>query len=139
VSLLPSLLIAGSAAIIFVLGAIHLWYTFVGNKLHPRDPEVRARMEQTPLVLTRQTNVWKAWVGFNASHSYGALLFGAVYGYLALRHGAFLFESWFLQALGLVALLAYAVLAKRYWFSVPFRGIVLATALYVPALIIAGA
>ena len=62
-----------------------------------------------------------------------------MYGYLALRHGAFLFESWFLQALGLVALLAYAVLAKRYWFSVPFRGIVLATALYVPALIIAGA
>jgi hypothetical protein len=27
--------------------------------------------------------MWKAWVGFNASHSYGAILFGLVYGYLA--------------------------------------------------------
>jgi hypothetical protein len=118
------------------LGALHLWYTFRGNKLHPRDPELRARLEQAPLVLTRQTTMWKAWVGFNASHSYGALLFGAVYGYLALVHGDFLFQSRFLLSLGLLALLAYAFLGKRYWFSVPFRGILLATVFYVIALII---
>jgi len=119
------------------LGALHLWYTFRGNKLHPRDPELRARLEQAPLVLTRQTTMWKAWVGFNASHSYGALLFGAVYGYLALVHGDFLFQSRFLLSLGLLALLAYAFLGKRYWFSVPFRGILLATAFYVVALVVA--
>jgi hypothetical protein len=139
VSALPSLLIAASAAIIFTLGALHLWYTFRGNKLHPRDPELRVRLEQTPLVLTRQTTMWKAWVGFNASHSCGAMLFGAFYGYLALAHGAFLFQSWFLLALGLLALVAYAFMARRYWFSVPFRGILLATAFYVIALVIAGA
>ena len=61
---LPSVLIAASAAVIFALGALHLWYTFHGNKLHPRDPELRARLEQVPLVLTRQTTMWKAWVGF---------------------------------------------------------------------------
>jgi hypothetical protein len=133
------MLIAASAAVIFVLGAIHLWYTFRGNKLHPRDPDLRAKLEQAPLVLTRQTTMWKAWVGFNASHSYGALLFGAVYGYLALMHSDFLFQSWFLLSLGLVALLAYAFLGKRYWFSVPFRGILLATAFYVIAIVIAGA
>jgi hypothetical protein len=139
VSELPPVLIAASAAIIFTLGALHLWYTFRGNKLHPRDPELRAKLEQAPMVLTRQTTMWKAWVGFNASHSYGALLFGAVYGYLAFVHSAFLFQSWFLLALGLVALLAYAFLGKRYWFSVPLRGILLATALYISALVIAGA
>jgi hypothetical protein len=123
----------------FTLGALHLWYTFRGNKLHPRDPELRARLEQVPLVLTRQTTMWKAWIGFNASHSYGALLFGSIYGYLALVHRAFLFQSWFLLSLGLLALLAYAFLGKRYWFSVPFRGILLATAFYVTALVLAGA
>ena len=132
-----SALIAASAAVMSALGALHLWYTFRGNKLHPRDPELRARLEQAPLVLTRQTTMWKAWVGFNASHSYGALLFGAVYGYLALVHGDFLFQSRFLLSLGLLALLAYAFLGKRYWFSVPFRGILLATAFYVVALVLA--
>ena len=80
--------------------------------------------------------MWKAWVGFNASHSCGALLFGAVYGYLALILSEVLLQSRFLPALGVLVLVAYAVLAKRYWFSVPFRGILLATVLYVSALII---
>jgi len=132
------LLVAASAAIIFVLGALHLLYTFRGTKLHPRDPELRARLEQVPLVLTRQTTMWKAWIGFNASHSYGALLFGAVYAYLALVHSAFLFQSWYLLSLGLLLLLGYAFLGKRYWFSIPFRGILVATVLYVCALVIAG-
>ena len=135
---LPALLVAASAAVIFVLGALHLLYTFRGTKLHPRDPELRARLEQVPLVLTRQTTMWKAWIGFNASHSYGALLFGAVYAYLALVHSAFLFQSWYLLSLGLLLLLGYAFLGKRYWFSIPFRGILVATVLYVCALVIAG-
>ena len=83
--------------------------------------------------------MWKAWVGFNASHSFGALLFGAVYGYLAVVHRDFLFQSRFLLSLGLLVLVAYAILGKRYWFSVPFRGILLATALYVIALVLAAA
>jgi hypothetical protein len=136
VSALPSVLVAVSATIIFTLGALHLWYTFRSNKLHPRDPELRVRLEQAPLVLTRQTTMWKAWVGFNASHSFGALLFGAVYGYLALVHSVFLLQSSFLLALGLLALVAYAYLAMRYWFKVPFRGILVATAFYVSALVI---
>ena len=75
--------------------------------------------------------MWRAWVGFNASHSYGALLFGLVYGYLALAHRDFLFDSAFLLAIGAVFLAGYVFLGKRYWFSVPYRGVLLATAFYV--------
>lgn len=132
---LAVLLIAGSAAIIALLGIAHLWITFHGHKLHPRDADLMARMHEVSPVLTRQTTMWKTWIGFNASHSYGALLFGAVYGYLALFHSAFLFQSPFLLGLGLVFLVGLVVLGKFYWFSVPFRGIALATALYVAALI----
>jgi hypothetical protein len=87
-------------------------------------------------VITRETTMWRAWVGFNASHSYGAILFGAVYGYLSLAHSAFLFRSTSLLSLGLLLLGGYAFLGKRYWFSVPFRGILLATVFYVLGLII---
>ena len=133
---LPPSLIAASAAIILVLGLIHLLYTFYGPKFLPRDRELQTRMQEVSPVITRQTTMWKAWIGFNASHSLGAILFGAVYGYLSLAHSAFLFRSTFLLLLGLLLLSGYLILAKGYWFSIPFRGILVASFLYVLALII---
>lgn len=125
-----SLLIAAGAGIVLFLGMLHLLFTFYGERFHPRDAQLKAQMEASPLVLTRQTTVWRAWVGFNASHSYGAILFGVVWGYLAMRQAPFLYSSWFLLGLGMVVLLAYLALARLYWFSVPFRGLLLATVLY---------
>lgn len=136
-SSLPPWLLASSAIIILLLGLVHLLYTFSGSKLLPRDRELQLRMQEVTPVLTRQTTIWKAWVGFNASHSFGAILFGAVYGYLSLVHRAFLFQSAFLLLLGLLFLFGYVFLGKRYWFSIPFRGILAATALYVLAILIA--
>lgn len=113
-----------------LLGVAHLVYTFYGPRLLPRDRELITRMHETNLVLTTETTVWKAWIGFNASHSFGAILFGAVYGYLALAHSAFLFQSTYLLSLGLLMLFGYVVLARRYWFMIPFRGILLSAVLY---------
>jgi len=48
--------------------------------------------------------MWKAWIGFNASHSLGAVLFGQVYGYLVLAHAPMLLSSPF----------RLAVFRKRY-------------------------
>jgi hypothetical protein len=129
-------LVAVSAAILLLLGLMHLLFTFYGPKLLPRDAELQARMQQISPVITRQTTMWKAWVGFNASHSFGLILFGAVYGYLALAHGEFLFQSVFLLALGLILLLGYVFLAKLYFFRIPFRGVLIATILYALALIV---
>jgi uncharacterized membrane protein len=133
-ALAPSLL-AASAFIILALGVIHILYTFRGNKLYPRDAALHARLQEVSPVITRETTMWKAWVGFNASHGCGAVLFGLVYGYLALAHGALLFGSPFLLSVGLLLLGTYIILGKRYFFSVPFRCIVLATVLYVLALV----
>jgi hypothetical protein len=47
--------------------------------------------------------------------------------------------STFLLSLGLLRLGGYAFLGKRYWFSVPFRGILLAAIFYIIALIISRA
>jgi hypothetical protein len=131
---LASILLAASAGIILLLGSLHLWITFRGNKMFPRDAALEAQMRVVSPVISRETTMWKVWIGFNASHSFGGMLFGLVYGYLALAHGAFLFQSTFLLAVGLLLLAGLLYLGKVYWFRVPFRGIALATALYVAAL-----
>lgn len=129
-SVAPVLVVA-SAAIVLLLGTAHLRYTFRGRKLWPRDDALRARMQDVAPVITRETTMWKAWLGFNASHSFGLILFGVVYADLALAHRDLLFGSVVLRAVGLATLLGWVALAKLYFFSVPLRGVLLATALYV--------
>lgn len=128
-------LIGASAAIVLVLGALHLRYTFRGRMLHPRDEALLARMREVPLVITRRTTMWKAWVGFNASHSFGLVFFAVVYGYLALARIDVLLGSPVLLGIGLLLLVGYAVLARVYWFNAPLRGVLAATALYAAALV----
>ncbi len=127
---ISSMLIVASAAVILQLGLVHLLYTFRGPMLHPRDSDLTAKMMTVSPVISGETTMWRVWIGFNASHSFGLILFGTLYGYLAVRHRAFLFQSWFLLALGFALLLGYATLAKLYWFSAPFRGVTLAAVLY---------
>jgi hypothetical protein len=139
VNKLAPYLLTGSAAVVLLLGLLHLLYTFYGPQLRPRDPELQVRMSSVSPVISRETTMWKTWVGFNASHSFGLILFGVVYGYLALAHPAFLFDSFFLLVVGLALLSGYAILARRYWFSIPFRAILLSIVLYLMALVSARA
>ena len=129
------ILMACSAAILLALGSLHLFYTFYGTKLTPRDPALQAEMARVAPIISRETTMWKAWVGFNASHSFGAMLFGLVYGHLAIVHGEWLFASHFLLSVGLAMLGGLLAVGKAYWFSIPFRGIGLSLACYVAALV----
>lgn len=133
---LPGILIAASGAIMFALGSMHLVFTYSGTKLHPRDAAVIDAMKAGSMRISRQTTVWRAATGFHGSHSLGAMLFGLVYGYLALEGSGFLFGSVFLLALGMITLCSYLLLAKLYWFKVPLRGILLAAMLYAAALVV---
>lgn len=139
VRLLASWLVAANAGILPLLGLGHLLFTFAGTKLWPRDHEVQVRMQEISPVITRRTTMWKAWIGMNATHSFGLILFGAVYGYVGLMRRDVLFDSVLLLTLGLVLLLGYALVAKLYFFRFPFRGVLLATFLYALAVIAARA
>src|SRR5216684_2049994 len=108
-----------SASVIFALGVVHLVYTFWGPKLTPRDPALQISMSQIAPVITKETTMWRCWVGFNASHSMGLILFGLVFGFLALAHGQLLFQSPFLLVVGLAMLGGFVVLCNaRSIFSV---------------------
>lgn len=131
--------IIASAAVLGLLGCVHLLFTFYGNRFDPRDAMVTEALRVVSPVISRQTTMARAAKGFHASHSLGAMLFALVWGYLALYQWSVLVQSLYLLGLGMVVLLAYLVLARRYWFSVPQRGIALANVLYASGLGLAGA
>ena len=132
-----TLLVAAAALIVGVLGSLHLVYTFSGSRLHPRDESLIARMKEVSPRLTRQTTIWRAGLGFHASHSLGALLFAAVFASLALAPNAPLFGMPVVALVGAAYLLAMLVLARLFWFRIPFRGLAVATALYLGGLVLA--
>ncbi|MFC1572191.1 hypothetical protein ACFL6M_01205 [Candidatus Eisenbacteria bacterium] len=135
----PSLLMTISAGIVGLLGLVHLVLTFFGAKHLPKDRSLVDAMAKIAPEITARTTIWKMWMGFNAGHSVGLLLFGLIYGYLALAHGELLFQSSFFQVLGLGTLASYVVLARRYWFIAPLAGLGLSLILYVTSIALAWA
>jgi len=123
-----------SASIILYLGVIHFVYTFWGPNLTPRDPALQISMSQISPVITKETSMWRCWVGFNASHSMGLMLFGLVFGFLALAHDKLLFQSPFLLAVGLTMLGGFVALSKLYFFRAPLTSISISLACYVASI-----
>lgn len=134
----PALLIAASALVILSLGTLHLIFTYHGPAFHPRSASLMNQMKVDSPRISRSTTMWRAATGFHASHSMGAIMFGLMYGYLALEGSGFLFRSAYLLTLGMAVLCTYLVLARLYWFKTPFRGIALAALLYGGALVVLG-
>ena len=125
------ILMVFSASIVLTLGVLHLVSTFWGPSLTPRDPALEISMSQSSPVMTKETTMWRCWVGFNASHSMGLILFGLIYGYLALAHDQLLFRSPFLLLVGLVMLACLIVVCRLSFFSAPLIGVSISFVFYV--------
>ena len=131
--MLAQVLIVFGAALWGLLGIIHIVYTFFTNQLEPRDPTTIATMKATSPVLTRQTNLWNGWIGFNASFGLGLLLFGTTYLLLAAGHMTVLDDSPALAWLPVAGGTAQLAIARRYFFRRPFIGVAIATACFLVA------
>lgn len=127
-----------SGGMIFgVLGLLHAFYTLRDTQrprhLAPDNAEVIAHMSSSYVRLSRGgTTMWRAWLGFNFSHSLGAILFCFMCMFLAfnlqrlaLPQTALLFPV----VIGLI----YFWLAIRYWFYIPAIGIALGTSCFLVA------
>lgn len=128
------LLIVG-ASIFGVLGTMHLLYTFLSNKFEARDASVTEAMKASSPVITKETSVWDAWIGFNASHSLGAMLVAAVYIPLAVSYFEMIEQSLWFSLLPTVIGFSYLILAAKYWFRIPLIGISISTACFAAAAI----
>lgn len=101
--------------------------------LSPRDPALAQAMAAGALLLTRHTDVWRAWVGFNLSHSLGAVLFGVAVLLAGRDARTFAHEAplWLPMAIGVGVL--YLLIGVRFWFRTPIAGIALSLASFVGA------
>ena len=129
------LLIMG-ASIFGILGTIHLLYTLFTNKFEAYDSSVTEAMKGTSPILTKETSVWDAWVGFNASHSLGAMLVAAVYIPLSTSYFNIIQQSAWFSFLPVLIGLSYLVLAKKYWFKIPFFGVLVSSICFVAAAVL---
>jgi hypothetical protein len=114
--------IAGSI-IITALGMIHLVYTFCTNKLSPRNKELKEAMKMASPMITKQTTIWKAWTGFNASHSIGMIFLGFINLYFAANYFSIFKSENTYFVLNIFTVAFYLWLARKYWFKIPFTGI----------------
>jgi hypothetical protein len=130
----PAALMLLSASIMCALGILHLVYTFSGPKLRPRDHALQVRMNEISPGISNDTTMWRAWIGFNVSHSIAFILFGLVFGFLALAHSQLLFRSSFLLLVGLAMLGGFVILSKVYWFKAPLAAVSIAWAFYVASI-----
>jgi hypothetical protein len=120
-----------SAVITFTLGVFHLIYTFSGPNLTPRDTSLQIAMTQIAPVISKDTTMWRCWLGFNTTHSIALLLFGLIFGYLAVSHSQLLFQSWFLLLIGAATLGGFVAVSKAYFFSAPLLGVSIALASFI--------
>lgn len=128
------LLIIG-VCILGLLGFVHLIYTLFTNKFNARDADVTNAMKNVGPVISGDTSMWNAWIGFNLSHSIGVLIFSLIYIPLAVSNMPTIQNSLWLSLLPSLVGLSYLVLAKVYWFKTPFIGVSLATTFMVASFI----
>ena len=127
--------LAGSA-IFFILGIVHLYYTFFTTKFDPRNKNIINEMKSTSPRLTNETTVWKAWIGFNASHSAGAIFIGLINIILAAENFSVIENSFLVSFCTILTSVFYLWLAKKYWFTIPFIGILIAVCCFIIAPVI---
>ncbi len=98
----------------------------------PTSPAVPAAMSEVGglgLAPDIESALYRAWIGFNLSHSLGIVAIAAIMVTQALTDfGQATNGAWFLVLVA-VAPLLYLVLAVKYWFDKPRDAIALATLL----------
>lgn len=131
----PSAMLYTAGGTIFcVLGAVHGVYALMDlqhpRRLVPAEPALIAAMSRSRVRLAGDaTDMWRAWIGFNLSHSLGALLFGATaiaWPVIASGHAPL---AWLPAAVAAV----YLAIGLRYWFRVPNVAIAAATVAFAVA------
>jgi hypothetical protein len=130
------LFLAGALPFLF-LGLAHVIATPLvlakPKGLSPRDPAVAEAMTRTSMLLTRRTDMWRAWIGFNLSHSLGVVLFGVLVLLIGRSNASFAAEGPIFVPLAVLVSALYTTLGIKYWFRAPILGCALSFALFVCA------
>lgn len=121
---------AGSVMLV-CLGTVHLYYTFFTNMFSSKNLRMVEEMKSSCPILTKRTTVWKAWIGFNASHSIGVIFIGIINFYLAAKYFSVFYLDHFFFLFNILTIGFYLWLAKKYWFRIPFIGVLIALSCFI--------
>jgi hypothetical protein len=117
-----------------VLGTAHATHTprrpSDRKGLSPSDPSLAESMARSTILLTGRTDMWRAWVGFNLSHSLGAVLFGVLVVLVGRTSASFGNNATLFLPLAVVVSIVYLGLGMAYWFRTPIIGIGLSVFLF---------
>lgn len=120
------ILLSIAAAIIILLGGFHGFLTirdlYDPRSFTPTDDSVRKAMQNQPIRLHPSTDLWKAWLGFNLSHSLGLLVAGGTLLAIALFDPELFINHLSIQLSALAVAGIYLVLSLKFWFSSPAIG-----------------
>ena len=115
--------LAIGSGLFLVLGLFHgimaLRDVFKPRTFTPVDDSVRKAMTNVPIALHPKTDLWKAWLGFNLSHSLGLIVFGSSTLFIALFSLQLFTQSILLQVVIILVSTIYLILSLKFWFSKP--------------------
>jgi hypothetical protein len=127
------LFLAGALPFVF-LGTAHAVFTPLKandrKPLSPRDPELIGAMTRAHVLLTRRVDLWSTWIGFNLSHSLGAVLFGVFVLVIGRSAESFAAQAAICVPLATAIATTYVVIGLNYWFNRPNTGIAISLACF---------
>src|SRR5260370_23799021 len=131
-----AIVLVRGGAVFGVLGGLHAIYTLLDlrhpRRLVPVDPSVAHAMANSAVRLSGGgTDMWRAWIGFNFSHSLGVLLVGALAIWAGSRAKTVPIGV-IMPALTLIGCV-YLVLCLLYWFRDPAIGVAIGTGCFAAA------
>ncbi|MBL4790203.1 MAG: hypothetical protein JKY60_14600 [Kordiimonadaceae bacterium] len=123
------------------LGTMHLVFTLKDNQrpryIVPVSGAMITQMKNEKLRLTREGDMWRAWIGFNVSHSMAVMMVGWGYLYIALRYPEVLTADPIILWAAPFLASVFALLSKRFWFSKPLIGSLLSAAFFSAGAVVA--
>jgi hypothetical protein len=130
------LFLAGALPFLF-LGAAHALATPLSpddrKGLTPRDPALPGAMAASTVLLTRRTDMWLAWVGFNLSHSLGAITLGLFVLVVGRSPESFAGQAALCVPLATAVAAVYVAIGMKYWFRTPIAGCALSLVCFAAA------
>lgn len=121
------------ATVIALLGFVHAWFTLrstpTGGPMMPIDASVKEAMSVEGglgIAPELRTTLYKAWIGFNLSHSLGLVVVGFLIGLPVVVQASVPFDNWSWLVCALVLPWLYLWMSVRFWFAKPTQGFTLA-------------
>jgi len=124
------------SVIILLFGCMHLYFTFFTDKFSSTNKQLIADMKASSPKLTKQTTMWKAWIGFNATHSSGAMFIGFLNFYMAYNYFDLMQTDHIFFLLSIVTVVFYVWVIKNIGFKTPIVGVLFTLFCYIAAYVL---